>query len=129
MRSSIIVSRSKENPMTDPEPAVPPASTPSSVTTSSAAQPAAGPPLDKSVGAALALTFFFGPLGLFYISAGGAIIAIIVSIIVGVLTLGFGLLFVWPIIMVWAAVTASKRHQEFEEWKVGRLAGGHYGAV
>ena len=60
----------------------------------------------------------------------GAIIAIIVSIVVGLLTLGIGLLFVWPITMVWAAVTASKKHQEFEEWKIDKLAGGaNYGVA
>jgi hypothetical protein len=110
--------------VTDSDPAAAPASTPSSAPMSNATQPAAGPPLDKSVGAALALTFFFGPLGLFYINVRGAIIAIVVSIIVGLLTFGFGLLFVWPVTMVWAAVTASKKHQEFEEWKIGKLAGG-----
>lgn len=110
--------------MTDSDPAAAPASTPSSAPTFSATQPAAGPPLDKSVGAALALTFFFGPLGLFYINVRGAIIAIVASIVVSLLTLGFGLLFVWPVTMVWAAVTASKKHQEFEEWKIGKLAGG-----
>lgn len=116
--------------MTDPDPAAASASTSSSVPTSSTAQPAAGPPLDKSVGAALALTFFFGPLGLFYINVRGALIAVVVSIIVGLLTLGFGLLFVWPVTMVWAAVTASKKHQEFEEWKIRKLAGGpNYGAA
>jgi hypothetical protein len=97
---------------------------------SNAAQPTPGSPIDKSVGAALVLTFFFGPLGLFYINVRGAVIAIIVSLIVGLLTLGFGLLFVWPITMVWAAVTASTKHQKFEEWKIGKLAGGtSYGAA
>ncbi|HEX8935401.1 MAG TPA: hypothetical protein VF788_14655 [Pseudonocardiaceae bacterium] len=110
--------------MTDSDPAAARASMPSSASVSNATQPAAGPPLDKSVGAALALTFFFGPLGLFYINVRGAIIAIVVSIVVTLLTLGFGLLFVWPVTMVWAAVTASKKHQEFEEWKIGKLAGG-----
>lgn len=86
--------------MTDSDPAAAPASTPSSAPTFNATQPAAGPPLDKSVG------------------------AIVVSIVVSLLTLGFGLLFVWPVTMVWAAVTASKKHQEFEEWKIGKLAGG-----
>ncbi|MGA9311731.1 MAG: hypothetical protein WBV74_15350 [Pseudonocardiaceae bacterium] len=116
--------------MTDPDPAALPASIPPNVPVPNAAQPTAGSPIDKSVGAALVLTFFFGPLGLFYINVRGAVIAIIVSLIVGLLTLGFGLLFVWPITMVWAAVTASKKHQKFEEWKIGKLAGGaNYGAA
>lgn len=116
--------------MTDPNPVVGSASTPPNVPMSSAAQPAAGPPIDKSIGAALVLTFFFGPLGLFYINVRDAVIAIIVSIVVALITLGFGLLLIWPISMVWAAVTASKRHQEFEAWKIEKLAGGtNYGAI
>lgn len=85
---------------------------------------AAGPPTDKSVGAALVLTFFFGPLGLFYINVLGAVITTIVVIIVAILTLGIGLFLIWPITMVWAAVTAGKMHQEFEAWKIGKLSGG-----
>jgi hypothetical protein len=88
------------------------------------------PPIDKSVGAALVLTFFFGPLGLFYINVRDALIVLILAIVVGIVTLGFGLLLLWPITMVWAAVTASKRHQEFEAWKIAKLTGGmNYGAI
>lgn len=89
-----------------------------------ATQPTAGPPTDKSVGAALVLTFFFGPLGLFYIHVLGAIIATVVAVVISVLTLGFGLILVWPVCMVWSAVTASKQHQQFEAWKISRLSGG-----
>lgn len=100
------------------------------VPASKSVQAAASPPIDKSVGAALVLTFFFGPFGLFYISVRNAVIAIIVTVIVGIVTLGIGLLFVWPITMVWAAVTASKKHQEFEAWKIDKLTGGaNYGAI
>jgi len=48
------------------------------------------PPVDKSVGAALVLTFFFGPLGLFYITVLGAVIMTVVAIIVAILTVGIG---------------------------------------
>ena len=126
----MIVSTSKEYFMTDLHPAAGQASTPPNVPMSRADQPAAAPPIDKSVGAALVLTFFFGPLGLFYINVRDALIALVLSVIVGIITLGFGLLFLWPITMVWAAVTASKRHQDFEAWKIGKLAGGMtYGAI
>lgn len=112
--------------MTEPDPAAGPASPPH-VPVPRTVQPMVGPPIDKSVGAALVLTFFFGPFGLFYTSVRDAIIAIIVSIIVGLITIGFGLFLVWPVCMVWAAVTASKKHQEFEAWKIEKLSGGaHY---
>jgi hypothetical protein len=48
---------------------------------------------DKSVGAALVLTFLFGPLGIFYVSILWAVV--FVALIVAVLTLGLGLLLVW----------------------------------
>jgi hypothetical protein len=88
------------------------------------AQVGGTPPIDKSVGAALVLTFFFGPLGLFYVTVTGAVIMTVVSIVVAILTIGFGLIIMWVISMVWSAVVASKQHQEFEAWKVNRLAGG-----
>jgi hypothetical protein len=80
--------------------------------------------IDKSVGAALVLTFFFGPFGLFYVTVKGAVIMILLSVVVALVTVGFGLFLLWPIVMVWAAVAASRMHQEFEIWKVQQLAGG-----
>lgn len=80
-------------------------------------------PLDKSVGAALALTFLFGPLGLFYTSAAAAVAMILVGASVGFLTLGFGLILVWPATMVWAAVDASRMHQNYQRWLLGQQGG------
>jgi hypothetical protein len=104
----------KESTMTQPGPPAP---------------ASAAPPLDKSVGAALVLTFFFGPLGLFYITTVGAVVMTIVAIIVAIITVGFGLLLIWPITMVWSAVVASRQHQEFETWKIGRLTSGSAGPI
>jgi hypothetical protein len=63
----------------------------------------------KSVGLALVLGFIFGPLGLLYASVVGGIVMFFVSGVVGLLTLGFGLLLIWPICAVWA-VLAVNRH-------------------
>src|SRR5437773_100143 len=77
------------------------------------------PPVDKSVGAALVLTFLFGPLGLFYCSIAGALIMIGVDVVVAVLavvTLGVGAVlffFTWAVTMIWAAMSASKAHRDF----------------
>jgi predicted phage tail protein len=68
---------------------------------------------DKSVFVALALTFFFGPLGLFYVSATGAVALIILAAVGVVPTLGYVLIFVWPASMVWAAIAANNRHNTF----------------
>lgn len=75
---------------------------------------------DKSVGAALVLTFLFGPLGLFYVSIVGAIVMCVGTIVVALLTAGIGLAIVWPICMVWSAVAASRMHSEFEMWRMSR---------
>ena len=61
----------------------------------------------KSPGIALLLTFLFGPLGMFYSTILGAVIMIIISAIVGFVTLGLGLIVTWPICMIWGAVAAS----------------------
>lgn len=82
------------------------------------------PPSDKSVGAALLLTFLFGPLGVFYSSIiGGLILSalfiVVIAIAVGTLGIGLVLLVVlWPISMLWGALSASRKHRRFETWRV-----------
>ena len=61
----------------------------------------------KSVGVALLLTFFFGPLGMLYSTVAGALVMFFVSVLVAFISLGIGLLVTWPICMVWAAMAAS----------------------
>jgi hypothetical protein len=61
----------------------------------------------KSVGLALALTFFFGPLGLFYSSVVGGIVMLIASVILAATTYGISLLVTWPVCMIWGAIAAS----------------------
>ena len=68
---------------------------------------------DKSVFLALVLTFFFGPLGLFYASASGAVVLIVAAAVGVVPTLGYVLIFVWPASMVWGAIAANNRHNTF----------------
>lgn len=74
---------------------------------------------DKSVGAALVLTFLFGPLGIFYVSILWAVVFIVLAIVVAVLTLGLGLLLVWPASMILAAITASNQHSRYQAWLAG----------
>lgn len=64
----------------------------------------------KSMVASLVLTFFFGPLGMLYSTVSGGLIMIVVSIIVAVVTLGFGVLITWPICMIWGAVAVSQHN-------------------
>lgn len=65
----------------------------------------------KSVGLAILLGVLFGPLGLLYSTVSGAIVMFVVSIVIGVVTVGFGLILTWPICGIWAAV-AAKSHNE-----------------
>ncbi|MFH1749117.1 MAG: hypothetical protein ABIG44_18960 [Planctomycetota bacterium] len=61
----------------------------------------------KSPGIAILLTILFGPIGMLYSTILGAIVMFLVSLVVGILTLGLGLLFTWPICILWAALAAS----------------------
>jgi len=89
-------------------------------TARTAAPPPTGLVKDKSVGAALVLTFFFGPLGLLYASVLGAVLLFVLGVIVGILTLGIGLFFIWPASMIWGAVAASNKHSRYQTWLVNQ---------
>jgi len=62
---------------------------------------------EKSMGITILLTILFGPLGMFYSTITGAIVMMIVSVLVAIVTLGFGLLITWPICIIWAAVATK----------------------
>jgi len=66
----------------------------------------------KSVAVAFVLTFLFGPLGLLYSSVIGGIVMILLGGFVGFITLGFGLLFVWPVCIIWAVVAANMTNKK-----------------
>jgi hypothetical protein len=61
----------------------------------------------KSVGVAFALAFFFGPLGMLYATVGGAVTMFFVSLVVALITVGFGLLITWPICIIWACMATN----------------------
>jgi hypothetical protein len=74
------------------------------------------PPSDKSVGAALVLTFLFGPLGLLYVSVIGGLLMILAALVFGVATFGLALFIIWPATMLWAAFAASSQHSRYQAW-------------
>lgn len=78
---------------------------------------------DKSVGASLVLTFLFGPLGIFYVTVLGALVMLVLAVIVAVLTFGLGLVIIWPISMIWAAIVASNKHSRYQAWLADRPRG------
>ncbi len=61
----------------------------------------------KSVGVAFLLAFLFGPLGLLYASVAGGLIMLILGVIIGIFTLGIGLVIVWIASIIWAVVAAN----------------------
>jgi hypothetical protein len=71
----------------------------------------------KSVGVALLLTFFFGPLGMLYSTVSGALIMLGISffggLVVGIATLGLAWVVwgpaVWLTSMIWGCVAASNQ--------------------
>ena len=80
-------------------------------------QPPAGQPQrivvvsTKSIGLAIALAFFFGPLGMLYSTIMGAVVMFFVCIPVVIFTAGFGLLLTIPACTIWAYL-AAKSHNE-----------------
>ena len=67
----------------------------------------------KSIGLSLILTFLFGPLGMLYSTIPGAIVMFLVSLPVGLFTLGFGLFLTWPVCMIWGAWAANEHNKRF----------------
>ncbi len=65
----------------------------------------------KSVPMAVLLALFLGPLGLFYPSPLGGLFMTFVCVILGIGSVGVGLLFAWPVCIIWAYVTASASHE------------------
>jgi hypothetical protein len=69
------------------------------------------PPGRKSVGLAVALALLLGPLGLFYASVSGGLFTLFLAIVVGIGTVGLGLIPVWILCVAWAYV-AVQQHNE-----------------
>lgn len=66
----------------------------------------------KSVGLAILLAFLFGPLGMLYSTVVGATVMFLATLLVGFVTLGFGLLVTWPICVIWAAMATAARNKK-----------------
>ena len=66
----------------------------------------------KNVGLAAGLGCFFGPIGMCYSTLIGALVMFLVNIVVGLLTLGIGFIFTFPICAVWAYIAAKKYNQQ-----------------
>ena len=67
---------------------------------------------DKSVAVALLLSVFLGPLGMLYSTIVGAIIMFVITIVVGFLTFGFGLLLTHPICVIWSVIAVNMKNKK-----------------
>jgi hypothetical protein len=65
----------------------------------------------KSVGGAVALAFFFGPLGMLYATVPGACVMFFVNVLMIFGTAGIGLLLTVPLGMFWAGSAANSRNK------------------
>lgn len=74
--------------------------------------PTTGTKRQRSLGISIILTVLFGPLGMFYSTIWGAIIMIIISGVVGVVTLGYGLMITHPICVIWGALAAHSYNKK-----------------
>ena len=66
----------------------------------------------KSMAVGILLTIFFGPLGLFYSSVIGAIIMLIVSIPLAIVTAGLGFILIIPVCVIIAAVSINNHNSK-----------------
>lgn len=79
----------------------------------------------RSVGLALLLTFFFGPLGMLYSTVVGGLVMLGLGFVLGILTFGLWFFVAWPIQMIWAAVAAANSgHQSTTNVATATHAGG-----
>ncbi len=65
----------------------------------------------KSVGAAILLAIFFGPLGMLYSTVPGALAMMLISFVLFFLTAGFSVFLTWPVCIVWAAIAADSHNR------------------
>lgn len=70
---------------------------------------------EKSMIASILLSLIFGPLGLLYASVTGGIVMLLVSIVVAIFTLGFGLLITFPICIIWAVVATNTYNENLRK--------------
>jgi hypothetical protein len=65
----------------------------------------------KSIVLSLVLTFFFGPFGMLYSTVPGALIMLALYVALGILTLGWALVVLHPIAVIWGAIAADRANR------------------
>lgn len=70
---------------------------------------------EKSVGTAVVLSLFFGPLGMLYSTGIGALVMFFANLVVVPMSLGAGLVITVPIGCFWAASAASEHNRKLRQ--------------
>lgn len=65
----------------------------------------------KSVGAAILLALFFGPMGMLYSTVPGAVAMMVISFVLFLFTAGFSVFITWPVCIIWAALAAESHNR------------------
>lgn len=68
----------------------------------------------KSLPLSFLLTFFFGPLGLLYVSVTWALIMTVLTFIFMFVTIGLGAIIMWPINLILSLVLASSANSKMQ---------------
>jgi len=76
-----------------------------------------------NVRTAVLLALFLGPLGLFYTSVGGALFCLFLLVVLGLFTVGMGVIPVWLLTVLWAYLSALHSHDRAAEEEDGPRAG------
>jgi len=66
----------------------------------------------KNVGIAILLCFGLGPIGMFYSTVWGALIMLVLTTIVMVVTFGIGFALMWPISIIWGGLSAHLHNKK-----------------
>ncbi len=68
-------------------------------------------PQRKSTILALILTIILGPIGMLYSTIFGAIVMAVLYIVLGILTLGWAIVVLHPIAIIWGVWAAHRQNQ------------------
>jgi hypothetical protein len=68
--------------------------------------------VQKTAATAFLLAFFFGPLGMLYSTVPGAFIMMIITLLIAIPTVGFGLFITQPICIIWAVMAVNSLNKK-----------------
>lgn len=70
---------------------------------------------EKSMAAAILLSVFFGPFGMFYSTVTGALVMLFAGGFFDIITAGFGLLLTWPGCILWSALATNAHNSRVQQ--------------